>query len=198
MLVSSPAPLSPPILFSSPSPHVSPALSIRTWKINGRWRRSRRFPFFKLLLRCSPLIVADLSITMLERTDSLFYMNPSLGRSIEHDTRHTAFLFNDYRHEEGNRVNSRWLVDVFFLFRFFYSISVRTTQQHTSAHHFLPLVPIIRHAQFIVPVSFRFDIAIKPLCRNAQLQTILRRRNIAAEGGATLIRKTNFNYFSSL
>lgn len=38
-LLSSPAPLSPPILFSSPSPHPrfahAPALSIRTWKINA-------------------------------------------------------------------------------------------------------------------------------------------------------------------
>lgn len=92
-----------------------------------------------------------------------------------------------------NRVNSRrWLVDVLF------SISATTTITITHVDDsFFAIVPppIIRHAQFIAPVSFHFaDIAIKPIVPQC---AIINGDIYGGEIAATLIRKTNFNYFSS-
>ena len=92
-----------------------------------------------------------------------------------------------------NRVNSRrWLVDVLF------SISATTTITITHVDDsFFAIVPppIIRHAQFIAPVSFHFaDIAIKPIVPQC---AIISGDIYGGEIAATLIRKTNFNYFSS-
>lgn len=77
---------------------------------------------------------------------------------------------------------------------FFFRLATTTTRVDDS---FFAIVspPIIRHAQFIAPVSFHFaDIAIKPIVPQC---AIINGDIYGGEIAATLIRKTNFNYFSS-